>query len=206
MAIAGVPLFPVTVVGSWARPAYLVDALRKRQQGDLTFAEFNEVADQAVLEALRCQDEAGVDIVSDGEQRRDNFYSFVVEKLDGVKLMALGELLDYVEDKEAFDQILRSQDAPSFAIHNATVTDKISPTMPLAMDEFEFLQKHTDKPIRIALPGPTCSPAPCGWTASPTTPTPPWTTSRRTSSRCCGRSSSPCATPAAPWSSSTSRC
>ena len=154
MAIAGLPLFPVTVVGSWARPPYLVDALRKRQQGDLTFAEFNEVADQAVLEALRCQDEAGVDIVSDGEQRRDNFYSFVVEKLDGVKLMALGELLDYVEDKEAFDQILRSQDAPSFAIHNATVTDKISPSMPLALDEFEFMQKHTDKPIRIALPGP----------------------------------------------------
>ena len=89
-------------------------------QGDLTFTEFNEVADQAVLEALRCQDEAGVDMVSDGEQRRDNFYSFVVEKLDGVKLMALGEIMDYVEDKEAFDQILRSQDAPSFAIHNAT--------------------------------------------------------------------------------------
>ena len=154
MAIAGLPLFPVTVVGSWARPPYLIDALRKRQQGDLTFAEFNEVADQAVLEALRCQDEAGVDIVSDGEQRRDNFYSFVVEKLDGVKLMALGELLDYVEDKEAFDQILRSQDAPSFAIHNATVTDKISQSMPLALDEFEFMQKHTDKPVRIALPGP----------------------------------------------------
>ena len=154
MAIAGLPLFPVTVVGSWARPPYLIDALRKRQQGALSFAEFNEVADQAVLEALRCQDEAGVDIVSDGEQRRDNFYSFVVEKLDGVKLMALGELLDYVEDKEAFDQILRSQDAPSFAIHNATVVDTISQTMPLALDEFEFLQKHTDKPIRIALPGP----------------------------------------------------
>ena len=108
MSIAGVPLFPVTVVGSWPRPPYLLDALRKRQAGSLSFEEFNQVADRAVLEALSYQEEAGVDIVSDGEQRRDNFYSFVVEKLDGVKLMTLGELMDYVEDKASFDEILRS--------------------------------------------------------------------------------------------------
>jgi 5-methyltetrahydropteroyltriglutamate--homocysteine methyltransferase len=72
MAGNGTPLFPVTVVGSWPRPAYLLDALHKRQAGQLSFKEFNEVADQAVLEALRYQEEAGVDIVSDGEQRRDN--------------------------------------------------------------------------------------------------------------------------------------
>ena len=154
MAIPGLPLFPVTVVGSWPRPRYLLDALHKRQSGAFSFAEFNEAADQAVLESLGHQEEAGVDIVSDGEQRRDNFYSFVVEKLDGVQLMTLGELMDYVEDKAAFDEILRSQDAPSFAIHNATVTDKLHPTAPLAVDEYLFLQKHTDKPVKVALPGP----------------------------------------------------
>jgi len=154
MSVKGLPLFPVTVVGSWARPDYLVEALRKRQRGVLSFSEFNKIADQAVLEALRCQDEAGVDLVSDGEQRRDNFYSFVVEKLDGVTLMSLGDLMDHVQDKEAFDQILRSQDAPSFAIHNATVVDKIKQSAPLALDEFQFMKDHTDKPIRIALPGP----------------------------------------------------
>ena len=154
MAIPGLPLFPVTVVGSWPRPRYLLDALHKRQSGAFSFAEFNEAADQAVLESLGHQEEAGVDIVSDGEQRRDNFYSFVVEKLDGVQLMTLGELMDYVEDKAAFDEILRSQDAPSFAIHNATVTDKLRPTAPLAVDEYLFLQKHTDKPVKVALPGP----------------------------------------------------
>jgi 5-methyltetrahydropteroyltriglutamate--homocysteine methyltransferase len=150
----GLPLFPVTVVGSWPRPTWLLDALRKRQAGKLSFNEFNEVADRAVLEALRYQEEAGVDIVSDGEQRRDNFYSFVVEKLEGVKLMSLAEIMDHVEDKASFDKILRSLDAPAFAIHNPTVVGKIKPRMPLALDEYRFLRQHTQKPIKVPLPGP----------------------------------------------------
>jgi 5-methyltetrahydropteroyltriglutamate--homocysteine methyltransferase len=154
MAGNGTPLFPVTVVGSWPRPAYLLEALRKRQAGQLSFKEFNEVADKAVLESLRCQEEAGVDIVSDGEQRRDNFYSFVVEKLDGVKLMSLADIMDVVEDKSGYDEILRKADAPAFAIHNPTVVGKLKPAMPLALDEYEFLRRHTDKPIKIPLPGP----------------------------------------------------
>ena len=154
MSIDGAPAFPVTVVGSWPRPPELLKALRARQSGDLTFEEFNTEADKAVLECLRYQDEAGVDIVSDGEQRRDNFYSFIVEKLDGVQLMSLAEVMEHVEDKASFDEILRSQDAPAFAIHNTTVVDKIRRNKYLAMDELEFLKKHTDKPIKIALPVP----------------------------------------------------
>ena len=154
MSMDNLPLFPTTVVGSWPRPSWLLEALRSRQADRISFAEFNQVADRAVLEALKYQEDAGVDIVSDGEQRRDNFYSFVVEKLDGVKLMSLGELMNYVEDKEAFDNILRVRDAPAFAIHNATVVGKVERRQPLALDEYEFLRQHTSKPIKIALPGP----------------------------------------------------
>ena len=132
----------------------LLEALRQRQAGRLSWEDYNKVADEAVLECLKYQDDAGVDIVSDGEQRRDNFYSFVEEKMDGVKLMSLAELMDHVEDKTTFDEQLRSLDAPAFAIHNATVVGKISRRQPLAMDEVEFLRKHTSKPIKIALPGP----------------------------------------------------
>ena len=154
MGVTGVPLFPVTVVGSWPRPPYLLDALRQRQAGKLSIEEFNAEADKAVLECVKYQEDAGVDIVSDGEQRRDNFYSFVVEKLDGVKLMSLAELMNHVEDKASFDQILRSQDAPAFAIHNPTVVDKVRRSQPLALDEYLFLRKQTAKPIKVALPGP----------------------------------------------------
>jgi 5-methyltetrahydropteroyltriglutamate--homocysteine methyltransferase len=154
MPVQGAPLFPVTVVGSWPRPAYLLDALRKRQSGRLTFAEFNEVADQAVLEALNVQDEAGVDIVSDGEQRRDNFYSFICEKLDGTQLMSLADIMDVVEDKSSFEAILRQRDTPAFAIKNPTVTGKLAARMPLALDEYLFMRDHTAKPVKVALPGP----------------------------------------------------
>jgi 5-methyltetrahydropteroyltriglutamate--homocysteine methyltransferase len=153
MSVPGVPLFPVTVVGSWPRPAYLLDALRRRQAGRISFEEFNQVADRAVLEALEVQDQAGVDIVSDGEQRRDNFYSFICEKLDGTQLMSLADIMDVVEDKSSFESILRQRDTPAFAIHNPTVTGKLAPRMPLALDEYKFLREHTDKPIKVALPG-----------------------------------------------------
>src|SRR5690349_8132293 len=112
------PLFPVTVVGSWARPAWLLDALRKRKAGKMTWDEFNEVADEAVLLAAKWQEDVGVDIISDGEQRRDNYMSFVAEKLEGARLVSLAELMDMVEDKSGFEANLRAMDAPAFSIFN----------------------------------------------------------------------------------------
>ena len=92
------PLFPVTVVGSLPRSQPLLNALRRKQAGRLSPAEFDRVASQAVQEAVALQEQAGVDILSDGEQWRDNFYSFIVEHVDGIRLMSLAELLDYVEN------------------------------------------------------------------------------------------------------------
>ncbi len=148
------PLFPVTMVGSWPRPAKLLRALRGKQQGRVSCEDFEKVADTSVLEALRYQESAGIDLVTDGEQRRDNFYSFVAEKLDGVRLMSLAEMLDVVEDKAGFERILQTLDVPAFSIRNPTCVGKIKPREPLALDEYLFLRKHTDRPIKIPLPGP----------------------------------------------------
>lgn len=82
----------------------------------MTAAEFDAVADRAVLAALDAQEQAGVDIVTDGEQRRDNFYSFVAGKLDGVRLMTLAEMLEIIEDKESFRRLLDTLDAPAYSI------------------------------------------------------------------------------------------
>jgi 5-methyltetrahydropteroyltriglutamate--homocysteine methyltransferase len=148
-------LFPVTTVGSWSRSPELLDALRKRQAGQLSEDDFQERADQAVLECLRLQDEAGVDIVTDGEQRRDNFYSFVVDKLDGARLMSMRDLLDYMPDPAFFEKVMKNSDVVPEEINNAIVVDKLSLKGPgLAVDEAAFLREHTDKPIKVALPGP----------------------------------------------------
>src|SRR5215831_9848848 len=150
-------LFPVTVVGSWPRPTWLVQALRKRQNGEITQGEFNRIADDAVLAAIKYQEDAGVDIVADGEVRRDNFYSFVTEKLSGIKLMKLSELMDYVKDRAGFEEILRASDVPSFAIKSPIAIDKIvqkGGDTGISLDEFGFLKEHTDRQTKIPLPGP----------------------------------------------------
>ena len=149
-----IPLFPVTTVGSWARPAGLIQALRRRQAGEIPQPEFDAVADEAVLAALRYQEEAGVDLVTDGEQRRDNFYSFVVGKIEGMRLMAVSDLLDYVPDRARFEEILRALDVPAFAIKSPVAIEKLRKRSGLAQDEVAFLQRHTTKPIKVPLPGP----------------------------------------------------
>ncbi|MCA8975928.1 MAG: cobalamin-independent methionine synthase II family protein [Planctomycetes bacterium] len=147
-------MFPVTVVGSWPRSPELLRAQKQKRRGLLPEVEFEALADAAVLEALRIQEEVGVDIVSDGEQRRDSFFSFVADKLDGVEMMTLAEMLEIIEDKAGFERILQTLDVPAYSISNATCTGRIRRAKPLACHEAEFLRRHTERPIKVPLPGP----------------------------------------------------
>jgi 5-methyltetrahydropteroyltriglutamate--homocysteine methyltransferase len=145
---------PVTTVGSWPRPEGLIRAVRAVEAGREGPAVAVSLADSAVRDWLQIQEEVGVDIVTDGEQRRDNFYSFVCEKLDGVTLMSLAEMLDIVEDRVGFERLLQSLDVPAYSIKNPTCVGKIARRLPLAVDEFTFVRQHTDKPVKVPLPGP----------------------------------------------------
>ncbi len=147
-------LFPVSVVGSWSRPPWVVQALRRKQNGEITEEQFAEIADQAVLLAIKYQEDAGVDIISDGEMRRDNFYSFAVDKLNGMKLMKVSDLMDYMKDRASFEEILRALDVPAFAIKSPIAIDKLSARKSLALDEADFLMDHTHKGTKVPIPGP----------------------------------------------------
>jgi 5-methyltetrahydropteroyltriglutamate--homocysteine methyltransferase len=122
--------------------------------GKISEEAFEAVADSAVLEALRAQEEAGIDIVTDGEQRRDNFYSFVAGKLGGARQMTLAEMLEVVEDKASFERILQTLDVPAFALSTVACVGRVSRQRPLALDEYRFLRGHTKLPIKVPLPGP----------------------------------------------------
>ena len=147
-------VLPITVIGSWPRTRELLKAQKAKRAGRLDPAEFDRVADAEVLRVLRLQEEAGVDIVSDGEQRRDSFFSFVAEKLEGVTMMTLAEMMEIIEDKAAFELILQTLDVPAFSISNATCVGKVSRARPLAADDVRYLQQHTRRPIKVPLPGP----------------------------------------------------
>jgi len=147
-------MFNVTQVGSWPRSKTLLRAIRQRQKGELTRQQFERIADDEVRRCVDHQVEAGVDIVVDGEQRRDNFYSFVTEKLDGTRLMSLAEMLDTVDDKSSFEEMLTTLDVPASAIKNPTCIGKINRREPLALEELRFVRTLTNKPVKMTLPGP----------------------------------------------------
>jgi len=148
------PLFPVTTVGSWPRPADVADAMRAYRHRRIDRAERDRVADAAVVRWLRLQETLGCDIVTDGELRRDNFYSFVVDKLSGVRLMTLAEMLEVVEDKAGFEQLLQTLDVPAYSISSPICTARIERREPLTVDDLRFARRHTDLPIKVTLPGP----------------------------------------------------
>jgi 5-methyltetrahydropteroyltriglutamate--homocysteine methyltransferase len=152
--VTALPLFPVTTVGSWPRPPQIADALRQLRRGRIARPDFDRLADAAVIDLLRLQDEIGCDIVTDGELRRDNFYSFVAQKLAGVRLMTLAEMLDVVEDKAGFERLLQTLDVPAYSISSPICVERLERREPLAVDDLRFLKRHTRRAVKITLPGP----------------------------------------------------
>ena len=146
--------FPVTQVGSWPRSTELLGALREKRQGRISAAEFGELANQEIRRCVELQHQADVDYVVDGELKRDNFYSFITEKVEGTRLMSLADMLDTVEDKSAFEEMLQTLDAPAFSIRNPTCVGKLQRRQPLAVEELRYLRTLTDHPVKVTLPGP----------------------------------------------------
>lgn len=128
--------------------------LRGYQKGTVSRADFTAVAEDEIRRTVALQEQAGLDILVDGEHRRESFYAFVTEKIAGTELMSLADMLDYVEDKAEFEEMLRTMDMPASAVKNPTCIGKLSRREPLALEDFHFLRSLTRKPIKITLPGP----------------------------------------------------
>ncbi|HYK86322.1 MAG TPA: cobalamin-independent methionine synthase II family protein [Ktedonobacteraceae bacterium] len=71
------------VVGSLLRPTYLAEARKQHEAGQLSAAEFKAIEDRAVDEAIALQEEAGIDVITDGEQRRYAFYGHLIDSFEG---------------------------------------------------------------------------------------------------------------------------
>lgn len=148
------PSFPVTTVGSWPRTRELLVAQNHVRHGRMAREVFDRQADAAVERLVRLQEEIGLDLVTDGEQRRDNFVSFVARHLEGVRLLSLADILEIIEDKVAFERILQTLDVPSYAIFNATCVGPLRRRSALVADDVRFVRARTDRPIKATLPGP----------------------------------------------------
>ncbi len=148
------PPLAVMGIGSWPRPGWLLRALHERLSGRLSDDEFQRYADDAVQLAVAAQERAGVDVVTDGEQRRDNYASFVGARLDNCQLIPLSDLLPYVTDPNHFAEELRALDIPAAEVRHPAVFGKLKRSRPLAVHELQRVQRFTSRPVKIALPGP----------------------------------------------------
>jgi 5-methyltetrahydropteroyltriglutamate--homocysteine methyltransferase len=136
------------VVGSLLRPPELLAARERFARGEIGAPEFKRVEDRAVDAAIRLQEAAGLDVVTDGEMRRLSFQSQLTEAVEGFGEWDLDAFLwgewhgDEVGD--------RTIERPPIA-----VVDKLRRRRFLSAEEFAYARGRTDRVIKVTLPSPS---------------------------------------------------
>lgn len=146
-------LFPTALIGSWPRKKKVLMARRQLTNGLISQKQFDELIEFETKRIIEKQDKLGLDIIVSGELSRDNYASFVADRIGGATLMSMNDVIDYMPDKKAFEDILSVLDVPSISIKNAICTGKLE-HRPIALEELKLLKKYTKKRVKITLPGP----------------------------------------------------
>ena len=142
-------------IGSWPRPAWMLRAIHDHIEGRMGDDEFDETANDAVRLSAQAQQRAGVGVFTDGEQRRDNYVSFVGGLLDNSQLIPLTDLAAMVDDSEEFERELAALDVPASSVRHPVVYGRLGRSGSLAVHELEFAKQLADGlPVKVALPGP----------------------------------------------------
>ena len=146
--------FLVSLLGSMPRSKKLLTAKRKLNKGNLDIDTYQTILDEETKLVVDLQVHNNIDIITSGELNRDNYVSFIAERLAGVTMMSMADMFDYIEDKQGFEQILEILDVPAISIKNAICTGKVKYNKPLVADEMAGLKRLTTKKIKATLPGP----------------------------------------------------
>jgi 5-methyltetrahydropteroyltriglutamate--homocysteine methyltransferase len=131
------PILPTTIVGSYAMPGWLERLKTDYFARRISRHDLEEIYDAAVKAAVKDQETAGLDIVTDGEVRRDNTVDYFIERLPGV-------------------QIDRSSKKFSYDFYDSSVQGKIPMASLGLVQDFQFLRKFTDRHCKICITGPHC--------------------------------------------------
>ena len=140
-------LLPTTVVGSYPQPDWLIDRemlskmvprVRVRSLWRVPEPYLEEAQDDATIVAIRDMERAGIDIISDGEMRRESYSNRFATALDGVDIENPGVIVNRNGNET---QVPR-------------VTGNVRRVRPVEVGDIEFLRRHTDRVAKITLPGP----------------------------------------------------
>ena len=141
-------LFPTTVVGSYPQPEWLIDRsllaantpprVRMRQLWRVAPDFLEQAQDDATLIAIRDQERAGIDIVSDGEMRRESYFNRFATALDGIDLDRPGT-------------VVSRTGRPALV---PRVVGRVRRLRPVHVRDVQFLRANTEHEIKITVPGP----------------------------------------------------
>src|SRR6201991_5025953 len=141
-------LFPTMLVGSYPQPEWLIDRkklagrfpprVRARELWRVPEAYLEEAQDDATLMAIKAQELAGLDIITDGEIRRESYSNRFATALDGVDLDNPGTALDRSGHPNPVPRIVGA----------------IRRRHTVLVDDVLFMRRHTDRRIKITVPGP----------------------------------------------------
>ena len=134
------PPIAATTVGSFPRPAWL--ATNERMEVSFVLADdaLHEAQDDATLLAMYDQERAGLDLITDGEQRRTSFINHLLAGLNGVDM----------EHRQAKNIRRRAGNERLVP----TIVGKIRRRGPIAVEDLRFAKAHSSRPVKIAVPGP----------------------------------------------------
>ncbi len=142
------PMIPTTVIGSYPQPSWLVDRTLLVDKGvprtraadvwKIPAADLDDALDAATLQAIHDQARAGIDIITDGEMRRESYFNHFANALDGVDRERIGESVNRVGGRSTVP----------------VVTGPIRRTAPVELAAAEFLRAATDRATKVTVPGP----------------------------------------------------
>jgi 5-methyltetrahydropteroyltriglutamate--homocysteine methyltransferase len=132
------------VVGSMLRAAEMVRAREQMRAGELDPTAYRAIEDRAVDDALRLQEEAGLDVATDGEMRRDIFFDFFVSGMTGLSMLG-GQTVHFHGHEPSADMDVQVP---------FSVTDRVSAKTCPGVAELEYAQPRTRLPIKVTLPSP----------------------------------------------------
>lgn len=140
------PFFRAEQVGSLLRPRRLLDAREKWKAGEITREALHEIEDEAITEAVRMQEEIGLDVIVDGEFRRENWWIDFIERIDGIKIAG-------------GDDVSGFKDAPDhksgYVPKNVLAVGKVGRSGCILCDDYRMLRNTTDRTPKVTVPSPS---------------------------------------------------
>ncbi len=129
------PILPTTVVGSYSMPGWLERLKTEYLARRISRRDLDEIHDTAVKAAIKDQEVAGIDVITDGELRRDNMIDYFVERLPGVQI-------DHASKKFYYD------------FYESKVLGKLPSASLGLVEDCRFLRANTDRAAKFCITGP----------------------------------------------------